>query len=117
MRLNKTMQAMLEYREPIGDYLLPVITKEKVTPLAHYNHIEKLRGWYNDYLKKLATELELDFHLTGYVSRHTMAMQLQENQIPENIISQVMGHKKLETTKVYLDSLKTDVIDKAAEVL
>ncbi|MCK5017196.1 MAG: tyrosine-type recombinase/integrase, partial [Candidatus Peribacteraceae bacterium] len=58
-----------------------------------------------------------EFNLTSYVSRHTMAMQLQENEIPENVISQVLGHKKLETTKVYLDSLKTDVIDKAAEVL
>jgi integrase len=108
---------MVQYREPIGDYLLPVITKEKDTPIEHYNHIESLRQWYNDYLKKLSTELEFDFHLTGYVSRHTMAMQLQENEISESIISQVMGHKKLETTKIYLDSLKTDVIDKAAEVL
>ena len=115
--IEKTIQALNQYREPIGDYLLPVITKEKDTPLEHYNHIESLRMWYNDYLKKLATELELDFHLTGYVSRHTMAMQLQENEIPESVISQVMGHKKLETTKVYLDSIKTDVIDKAAEVL
>lgn len=115
--IEGTMQAMNQYREPIGDYLLPVITKEKDTPEQHYNHIESLRQWYNDYLKKLSDEFEFDFHLTGYVSRHTMAMQLQENEIPENVISQVMGHKKLETTKVYLDSLKTDVIDKAAEVL
>ncbi len=115
--IEQAIQAMVQYREPIGDYLLPVITKEKDTPIEHYNHIESLRQWYNDYLKKLSTELEFDFHLTGYVSRHTMAMQLQENEISESIISQVMGHKKLETTKIYLDSLKTDVIDKAAEVL
>ncbi|MCW3789347.1 site-specific integrase [Plebeiibacterium sediminum] len=115
--IDGTMQAMNQYREPIGDYLLPVVTKEKPTPLEHYNHIGMLQRWYNEYLKKLATELEIDFRLTGYVSRHTMAMQLQENNVPENVISQVMGHKKLETTKVYLDSLKTDVIDKAAEVL
>lgn len=115
--IEQAIQAMIQYREPIGDYLLPVITKEKDTPIEHYNHIESLRQWYNDYLKKLSTELEFDFHLTGYVSRHTMAMQLQENEISESIISQVMGHKKLETTKTYLDSLKTDVIDKAAEVL
>lgn len=115
--IQRAILSLTGYREPIGDYLLPIITKEKDTPLAHYNHIEKLRMWYNDYLKKLSSELKFDFHLTSYVSRHTMAMQLQENKVPENVISQVMGHKKLETTKVYLDSLKTDVIDKAAEVL
>ncbi len=44
-------------------------------------------------------------------------MQLQEKKIPEHIISQMLGHKKLETTKIYLDSLNTSIIDEAVKVL
>lgn len=49
--------------------------------------------------------------LTTYVSRHTMAMTLQSNKVPREVISQVMGHSNLETTNVYLDSFETSVVD------
>lgn len=115
--LKKLMSELNQHKEPLGDRLLPIISRHKDTALESYQHIERHRERYNNHLKRLAKEFGFEFNLTSYVSRHTMAMQLQENEIPENVISQVMGHKKLETTKVYLDSLKTDVIDKAAEVL
>ncbi len=115
--LNTLMTELNQYREPLDDFLLPIVTRHKDSQLELYKHIEKHRERYNDNLKKLAKEFGFAFNLTSYVSRHTMAMQLQEKEIPENIISQVLGHKKLETTKVYLESLKTDVIDKAAEAL
>ena len=55
--------------------------------------------------------------LTTYVSRHTMAMTLQSNKVPREVISQVMGHSNLETTNVYLDSFETSVVDEAATPL
>jgi site-specific recombinase XerD len=115
--LEKLMSELNRHREPLANFLLPIVTRHKDLPLELYKHIEKHRERYNEHLKKLAKELDFEFNLTSYVSRHTMAMQLQEKEIPENVISQVLGHKKLETTKVYLDSLKTDIIDKAAEAL
>lgn len=115
--IERLIGGLKDIKEPLANFLLPIVTRLKETELAHYNHVAKHRERYNEHLKKLTTELGFEFNLTSYVSRHTMAMQLQENEIPENIISQVMGHKKLETTRVYLDSLKTDIIDKAAEVL
>jgi integrase len=115
--IEQLIAGLQEQREPLKDFLLPIVSRLKKTEIEHYKHVEKHRERYNQHLKKLAKEFDFEFNLTSYVSRHTMAMQLQENEIPESIISQVMGHKKLETTKVYLDSLKTDVIDKAAEVL
>ena len=115
--IEELMSELNLHRKPLDDYLLPIVTRHKDFLLGLYKHIEKHRERYNEHLKKLANEFGFEFNLTSYVSRHTMAMQLQENEIPENVISQVLGHKKLETTKVYLDSLKTDVIDKAAEVL
>ena len=69
------------------------------------------------YLRLLAEELRIDFHLTSYVSRHTAAMTLQRNHIPREVISQMLGHADLETTNVYLDSFDNGVINEAAKVL
>lgn len=46
-----------------------------------------------------------------------MAMTLQSNKVPREVISQVMGHSNLETTNVYLDSFETSVVDEADKLL
>ena len=58
-----------------------------------------------------------NINLTSYVSRHTMAMTLQNNNISREVISQILGHNDLETTNTYLDSFNSNVIDEAAKVL
>ena len=80
-------------------------------------HIRTRYSKYQKYLRLLAEELGIDFHLTSYVSRHTAAMTLQRNNIPREVISQMLGHADLETTNVYLDSFDNGVINEAAKVL
>ena len=46
-----------------------------------------------------------------------MAMMLQGQEVPREIISQVMGHTDLATTNTYLDSFETNVTDKVAQLL
>jgi hypothetical protein len=46
-----------------------------------------------------------------------MAMTLQDNQVPREIISQILGHNGLSTTNTYLDSFSSSIIDKAVKVL
>ena len=48
---------------------------------------------------------------------HSYAMRLKNSGISEDVISQALGHKSLQTTKIYLDSFGNEVIDKANEVL
>ena len=55
--------------------------------------------------------------LTTYVSRHTMAMMLQRNNVAREQISQMLGHADMKTTNTYLDSFDTSTIDEAAEAL
>lgn len=101
----------------VENYLLPIITCSGYTGEKLYNHIRSRYAKYQKYLKSLAEELGIDYHLTSYVSRHTMAMTLQYNKIPREIISQMLGHADLETTNTYLDSFDNKVINEAAKVL
>ena len=101
----------------VDNYLLPIITCSGYTGEKLYNHIRSRYAKYQKYLKSLAEELGIDYHLTSYVSRHTMAMTLQYNKIPREIISQMLGHADLETTNTYLDSFDNKVINEAAKVL
>ena len=100
-----------------GDYLLPVVSRD-YTGETLYKHIRDRYRRYSKNLKAMAEELNItSIKLTSYVSRHTMAMTLQNKEVQREVISQVLGHKDLATTNVYLDSFKTDVIDNAAKLL
>lgn len=101
---------------PMGDYLLPIITKN-YDGVELYDHVRTRYKRINMNMKKLGKELGIRLPLTTYVSRHSMAMTLQENNMPREVISQALGHKNLTTTNVYLDSFKTEVLDNAARVL
>lgn len=111
------INALCENSLAIDDYLLPLISLRKDNETDHYKHLSNRRKTIGGWMKDLSEEFNFDFNLTTYVSRHTMAMQLQDNEIPESVISQILGHKDLRTTKTYLDSLDTSIIDEAAQVL
>lgn len=119
--LTDTIRELIEWfgkNTPlIGDYLTPIITRD-YSGEQLYEHIRSRYGRYNKNLKKLGVALGIERQkLTTYVSRHTMAMTLQSNKVPREVISQVMGHSNLETTNVYLDSFETSVVDEAAKLL
>lgn len=102
----------------VEDYLLPIVSIAGYKGEQLYNHIRSRFGRNNKNLANLAKVLEItDMKLTSYVSRHTMAMTLQDNQVPREIISQILGHNDLATTNTYLDSFASSVIDEAVKVL
>lgn len=99
----------------IGDYLIPIVSKDGYSGKTLYNHIRSRCSRVNKNLKLLANALGITkLPLTTYVSRHTMAMALQENEVPREVISQMLGHSDLQTTNVYLDCFESKVIDEAA---
>lgn len=116
--LQMIINDLSAYKKPIKNYLLPIATVENLTAEKHYNHIKTRLKKFNKYLSNLATEFGIDdIKLTSYVSRHTMAMSLQNNDVPREVISQILGHKDMKTTNTYLDSFNSNVIDEAAKVL
>ena len=92
-------------------YLLPVINVNS----AEDEREQYLRTAHNinRNLKKTGQEMRLRFPLTMYVARHSWASIARDKQIPVSVISQCMGHESEKTTRIYLASLSTDVIDHA----
>jgi integrase len=122
IKITGTIQELLDWFKAntilIEDYLLPIVSREGYKGQQLYNHTRSRFSRNNKNLKNLAAALDItDMKLTSYVSRHTMAMTLQDNQIPREVISQILGHSDLMTTNTYLDSFTTNIIDEAAKVL
>ena len=100
----------------VGKYLLPIITKDYDGEQL-YDHIRTRYQRLNNNLKKLGKILGIEKNLTTYVSRHTMAMTLQGNDVSRETISAVLGHRDIKTTMTYLDSLSQNVLDRVAMLL
>ena len=92
----------------VRNHLLPIITKDYDGEQL-YDHIRTRYKRINNNLKKLGEVLGIEKNLTTYVSRHTMAMTLQYNEVPREIIGEVLGHRDSKTTMTYLDSLTPNV--------
>lgn len=112
------LDSLRENSPTVDDFIIPIVSISGYTGENLYKHIRYRYKKYNNYLAELAKDLQItDLKLTTYVSRHTMAMMLQRNDISREQISQMLGHADLKTTNTYLDSFDTTVIDEAAKVL
>ena len=61
----------------------------------------------NKHLSRIALKLEIPV-FTTYVARHSAATQLLRNNVPIQHISEVLGHKSITTTQIYLGSFNLE---------
>ncbi len=108
---TKDMQQILDrYPENQSEYLLPIIKKSNSkTRYVYKNMGEKI----NLRLKKIAEIVGISLPLTMYVARHSWASIAKAEGIPLSIISEGLGHEKESTTRIYLSTLDTTIIDRA----
>lgn len=52
-------------------------------------------------------------NLTTYVARHSFATILKHSGVDIGLISELMGHADIATTKIYLDSFDEKQVDAA----
>ena len=52
-----------------------------------------------------------------YIARHGWASIAKSKNIPLSVISEGMGHDSEETTRIYLASLDTSVVDRANSLI
>ena len=99
---------------PNSEYLLPIIKDGAKDARQQYINA---RGSVNYNLKTIAEILEIPYNITMYVARHTWASAAKHKNISISIISEAMGHDSEMTTKIYLASLDTAVIDDANRLI
>ena len=99
-----------KYPVNVSDYLLPILRGNSVCERSTYRNAAYR---INMSLKKIGIMLGIDIPLTMYVARHSWASAAKAKGVPLSIISQGMGHDSEATTRIYLASLDTSLIDKA----
>lgn len=111
IRWTKGMSGILKkYPENSSDYLLPIIRTAGGNERCTYRN---LAYTINSNLKKIASMLGIETSLTLYVARHSWASVAKSKGVPVSVISQGMGHDSEMTTRIYLASLDTSLVDKA----
>lgn len=108
---TKEMKLILsKYSENLSDYLLPIIRRSGLNEHHTYRNVAYN---INHNLKKIAELVGVTMPLTLYVARHSWASAAKAKGIPLSVISEGMGHDSELTTRIYLASLDTSVIDRA----
>lgn len=95
---------------PESDYLLRIIRADRQTDFRKQARSALCR--INTGLHEVG-RLAGTGPLTMYVARHSWASACKASNIPLSVISEGMGHDSEETTRIYLASLDTGVVDKA----
>lgn len=115
IKWEKPMQDIVSKYDTDGTpYLLPIIRDMETDARRQYKNAVHL---VNDKLKKLGERLGLGIPLTTYVARHAWASIAKSKNIPLSTISEAMGHDSENTTRIYLASLDTSVVDKANSLI
>lgn len=115
IKWEKPMQELIDKYDTAGSpYLLPIIRSNGKDERRQYkNEAHRV----NCKLKKIGEQLGLAIPLTTYVARHGWASIAKSKNIPIATISEAMGHDSETTTRIYLASLDTSVVDKANSII
>lgn len=112
MRVEKELyEIMARYpASPASEYLLPIVTRGGVAGRRQYlckSHI------INRNLKQVGALAGTSMPLTMYMARHSWATIARNLRIPVSVISDALGHDNEATTRIYLATMSSSVIDKA----
>lgn len=111
IKWEKPMQDIADrYQDARSLYLLPIITKPGKGERRQYLNAIHLT---NRHLRIIGDMAGSPIPLTTYVARHCWASIAKSRNIPISTISEAMGHDSESTTRIYLASLDTSVVDDA----
>ena len=116
IKWEKCMQEITNRHQTDDDspYLLPIITpKHNNERLQYKNRMCQI----NRKLKIIGTMAKIPHPLSMYTARHSWASAAKNKNIPISVISEGMGHDSVLTTRIYLASLDTTIVDKANSII
>lgn len=97
-------------------FIFPVLTG-KETPERQRQLIQQLTHVINDNMKKIAEDLKITKPVTTYAARHSFATVLKRSGASMELISEMLGHSNLKTTRSYLASFETETLKHTAKAL
>lgn len=99
------------------DYIFPIINKYNLTEKQEYGRYKRCIRKFNKELNFISESVGIEKNLTSYVARHSFATHLKFENIPEDVISELMGHSSVAVTKSYLKDFGSGVLDDAMSKL
>jgi integrase/recombinase XerD len=97
-------------------FIFPILNG-KETPTRERQLIQQLTHVINDNMKSIAAELNITCNVCTYSARHSFSTALKRSGVSTEVISEMLGHSSLNTTKLYLASFKEETIKVAASSL
>jgi hypothetical protein len=88
-------------------YLFPFLEGMKTGEDA-YKEYNTVLGGFNRRLKTLSESIGIRTRVTSYTIRHSFATTLKEQNVPIEMISELLGHKSIKTTQIYLKSFSLE---------
>ena len=113
------MRLIDRYKSSDADspYLLNILSGKRSGEAAFHEYRDKLRS-LNFHLSRLSECCGLEgVKVSSYTARHTWATLAKYCQVPEEVISEGLGHSSLEVTRTYLKSFEGDELDKANRLI
>lgn len=106
-------QLIDQYAAKEGPYLFPILKAG-----ATWKDYQSARRVQNKRLKKVALLCGIETRaLSTYVARHTWASIAKKKGVPEQVISDCLGHTSVRTTRRYINSFNNEYVDKANDVV
>lgn len=97
-------------------YLLNLLDGTGKGEEAYREYCRQLRS-LNYHLARLAAICGINQNVSSYTARHTWATLAKFCEVPEEIISEGLGHSSLEVTRTYLKRFETDKMNKANKII
>ena len=88
-------------------YLCPFLSGRR-TGEAAYKEYNRTLSRFNRDLKLLARSTGVTLPVTSYTIRHSFASFLKEQDVSIEVISELLGHKSIKTTQIYLKSFSLE---------
>ena len=102
------------------NYIFDIISK-KDTSSEEVRKIDNFNRYVNQHIKKLAKDNGIDENISAYWARHSFSNSIINNGGSIEMLSQLLGHSDIKTTKAYIGSIdierKKEVMSRATNFL
>ena len=101
------LQELSSHTRPDSPYLFPFLSGTQRGEAAYREYKSSLAR-FNQRLRALARAAGTTATVSSYTIRHSFASILKELDVPIEMISELLGHKSITTTQIYLKSFSLE---------